>query len=167
VPDPATESLRDLVRRRESAVKDRTRHRNQVGKFLLRRGRAKPQGWTSWTGKHWNWLRQQDFEQLSDKVLLTEMLYELEHADERIKRLEKAIDDALERAPAEQQEVVAALTTLRGVAQLTRGNAHERVRLVLTVPVGGSADELRGPGAQRALLGRAGKSQARRHHQDG
>ena len=119
VPDPAHEALRDLVRLRESAVKNRLRVRHQLTKFLLRRGRSKPKEWTSWTRKHLEWLRQQKFEQSSDEVIYSDLLYEVQHADGRIERLEQAIDEAMTRAPAEQQELVAALATLRGVAQLT------------------------------------------------
>ena len=119
VPDPAHEALRDLVRLRESAVKNRLRVRHQLTKFLLRRGRSKPKEWTSWTRKHLEWLRQQKFEQSSDETIYADLLSEVQHADGRIERLEQAIDEAMTRAPAELQELVAALATLRGVAQLT------------------------------------------------
>jgi transposase len=119
VPDPAHEALRDLVRLRESAVKNRLRVRHQLTKFLLRRGRAKPTEWTSWTRKHMEWLAQHKFDHSSDEVIHLDLMSEVQHADGRIERLEKSIDEAMERAPAEQQELVAALATLRGVARLT------------------------------------------------
>lgn len=119
VPDEAHEALRDLVRLRESAVYDRGRVRDQLTKFLLRRGRTKPKGWTSWTCKHLEWIRTQTFRQLSDNVIHTDLLYKVVQEGTRITRLEEAIDEAMARAPAEQQELVAALATLRGVAQLT------------------------------------------------
>jgi len=119
VPDPAHEALRDLVRLRESAVKNRLRVRQQLTKFLLRRGRPKPTGWTSWTRKHLEWIAQQQFEHSSDKVIHDDLMSEVNHADGRIERLEQSIDEAMTRAPAEQQELVAALATLRGVARLT------------------------------------------------
>jgi transposase len=119
VPDPAHEALRDLVRLRESAVKNRLRVRQQLSKFLLRRGRTKPKEWTSWTRKHVEWISQQKFEHVSDEVIHADLLYEVQHADGRIERLEQAIDEAMTRVPAEQQELVAALATLRGVARLT------------------------------------------------
>jgi transposase len=119
VPDPAQEALRDLVRLRESAVKNRLRVRNQLGKFLLRRGRSKPKEWTSWTRKHLEWIGRQEFEHMSDQVIHADLVSEVQHEDERIQRLEKAIDEAMERAPAELRELVTALATLRGVAQLT------------------------------------------------
>jgi transposase len=45
-------------------------------------------------------------------------VHEVEHAADRLQRLEKAIDDAVTSAPAEIQEVVRALQALRGVGQL-------------------------------------------------
>lgn len=119
VPDPAHEALRDLVRLRESAVQNRLRTRQQLTKFLLRRGRPKPKEWASWTRKHLEWLRQQKFDQESDEIIYSDLMSEMQHTDERVARLEKSIDEAMERAPAEQQELVAALATLRGVARLT------------------------------------------------
>ena len=119
VPDPEHEALRDLVRVRESAVKNRLRMRNQLSKFLLRRGRSKPKEWTSWTQRHMEWLQRQTFVHMSDNASFEDMLSEVVHANGRIERLEKSIDEAIERAPAEQQELIAALATLRGVAQLT------------------------------------------------
>lgn len=119
VPDPAHEALRDLVRLRESAVKDRHGVRQQLGKFLLRRGRSKPTEWTSWTHKHMEWLGQQKFEHTSDEIIHCDLMSEIKHQDARVERLEKGIDEAMERAPTEQQELVAALATLRGVAKLT------------------------------------------------
>lgn len=119
VPEPALEALRDLVRLRESAVENRMRVRNQLGKFLLRRGRTKPKEYTAWTHKHVDWLVRLDFKHSSDKIIHADLLHEVAHADERIKRLERSIDDEMAQAPAELQELVAALATLRGVAQLT------------------------------------------------
>jgi transposase len=45
-------------------------------------------------------------------------VHEVEHAADRLERLEKAIDDALTTAPPEIQEVVAALQALRGIAKI-------------------------------------------------
>jgi UDP-N-acetylmuramyl pentapeptide synthase len=46
-------------------------------------------------------------------------IHEVEHRGERILRLDKAIDEALERAPASMSAVIAALQALRGVAKIT------------------------------------------------
>ncbi len=47
------------------------------------------------------------------------MLTEVEHADERVRRLDRALDVAAAAAPAPMRAVIAALQALRGVAQLT------------------------------------------------
>ena len=49
-PDEAHEAMRDLVRAREAAVKDRTRKRQEIRSFLLRHGKIypvrRPRPWT-------------------------------------------------------------------------------------------------------------------------
>ena len=50
-PDPAHEAMRDLVRVRESAVRDRTRKRQEIRSFLLRHGRVYP-GLKAWGTKY-------------------------------------------------------------------------------------------------------------------
>lgn len=119
VPDPTHEALRDLVRAREAAIDDQMRARNRLSKFLLRRGLHRPQGWTAWTQRHLQWIAQQQLEQAADQAILTDYLHEVEHVAARIARLEQAIDEAVAQAPAEQQEVIAALAALRGVGRLT------------------------------------------------
>ena len=49
VPDAAHEALRDVVRAREAAKKDRLRARHRLGKFLLRHGRRPASAMTPWT----------------------------------------------------------------------------------------------------------------------
>ncbi len=121
VPDPAHEALRDLVRAREAAIEDQQAARNRLRSFLLRRGIKKPKGWSSWTKKHVTWVGQQKskLEHEADRATFTDYLHEVEHAAERIVRLEKSLDEAVAQAPEQLREVVAALAALRGVAKLT------------------------------------------------
>lgn len=119
VPDQAHEALRDLVRAREAAIEDQQRARNRLSKFLLRRGLVKPKGWSAWTQKHIRWIEQQKLEQVIDQITLSEYLQEVKHVAERIKRLERAIDEAVAQAPEEMRAVLDALAALRGVARLT------------------------------------------------
>ena len=51
------------------------------------------------------------------KPTLEHYLHEIEHMAERILRLEKAIDDAVQQASPEIRAVIEALHALRGVAQ--------------------------------------------------
>jgi transposase len=119
VPDPGHEALRDLVRAREAAVGDRQRARNRLSKFLLRRDIHKPQGWTSWTQKHLEWIEKQNLEQSADQFVLTEYLHEVRHIDERILRLEQAINEQVSQPPEQVREVIEALAAMRGVGRLT------------------------------------------------
>jgi transposase len=119
VPDGAHEALRDLVRAREAAKKDQLRARHRLNKFLLRQGRRKPTGVNSWTQKHERWLKAQRFEHHAHEVTFLDYLHEVEHIQERVDRLERAIDEAIEAAPEELKTVVAALQALRGVAKVT------------------------------------------------
>lgn len=121
VPDREHEALRDLVRAREAAVEDRTRARNRLTKFLLRRGITKPKGWSSWTQQHGLWLEQQvDLLTIAaDRITLTDHIQEVRRLDERIERLEQALEDTLADAPEELQAVVAGLAAFKGVGRLT------------------------------------------------
>lgn len=119
VPDGAHEALRDLVRAREAAKKDQLRARHRLGKFLLRQGRRKPLGVKSWTQRHEQWLKIQKFEHRAQEATFLDYLHEVEHAGERIVRLERAIDEAVDAAPEEIRAVVAALQALRGVGKVT------------------------------------------------
>jgi transposase len=119
VPDAAHEALRDLVRAREAAKSDQLRARHRLGKFLLRQGRRAPRGTTAWTGKYLNWVKQQQFEQAAQQATLLDYVHEVEHAAERIVRLEEAIDSAVERVPPKMRAVIQGLQSLRGVAKIS------------------------------------------------
>jgi transposase len=120
VPDAAHEALRDLVRAREAAKKDQLRHRHRLGKFLLRHGIRPTNAGTAWTQKYLNWIRiHARFDQPALEATLAHYLGEVEHASERIVKLERAIDEAVKQAPQEIRAVIEALQALRGVAQTT------------------------------------------------
>jgi transposase len=119
VPDSAHEALRDLVRAREAAKGDRNSARHRLAKLLLRHGRHKPSGMSSWTCKHMNWVKSQHFEELSLEMTFLDYLHEVEHQHARVERLEQSIDRAIEEAPSHIREVVTALQALRGVAKIT------------------------------------------------
>ena len=120
VPDAAHEALRDLVRAREDARQDQLRARHRLGKFLLRHGCRPPQDVKkNWTQKHMDWVKRQvSFQEPALQATFLDYVHEVEHAADRIQRLEKAIDDAIATAPAEIQQVVQALQALRGVAKI-------------------------------------------------
>src|SRR6266478_757937 len=99
VPDAAHEALRDLVRARLAAKRDQLRARNRLGKFLLRHGRRAPAGTPAWTLKYLAWVKQESFEQAAQQATLLDYLHEVEHEAERIVRLERSIDTAIETLP--------------------------------------------------------------------
>jgi transposase len=120
VPDAAHEALRDLVRAREDARHDQQRARQRLGKFLLRHGWTRPATIkTNWTQKHMTWLRSHvHFDQPAQEATLRDYIYEVDHAAERLQRLDKTIDEAIQAAPPEIRVVVEALQALRGIAQI-------------------------------------------------
>lgn len=119
VPDRAHEALRDLVRARLAAKRDQVRAQHRLSKFLLRQGRQAPEEIRAWTGKHMAWIKQQCFEQPAQEATLLDYLHEVEHCVERMGRLERAIDTAVEAMPENQRAVVTGLQCLRGVAKIT------------------------------------------------
>ena len=120
VPDAAHEALRDLVRARLAAKRDQLRARHRLGKFLLRHGRRAPQGTSPWSEKYLRWVKSQvHFEHPAQEITLGDYLHEVEHAAERIERLERSIDAAIETLPAKMRAVIEALQSLRGIAQIS------------------------------------------------
>lgn len=66
-----------------------------------------------------DWVKRQvSFQEPALQATFLDYVHEVEHAADRIQRLEKAIDDAIATAPAEIQQVVQALQALRGVAKI-------------------------------------------------
>ena len=120
VPDAAHEALRDLVRAREAAKADQLRARHRLSKFLLRHGRRAEETVQAWTLKYWDWVKSRvHFEQPAQTATFIDYVHEVEHAAERIQRLERAIDAAVETVPPKMRAVIEALQALRGVAQVS------------------------------------------------
>jgi transposase len=120
VPDAAHEALRDLVRAREAAKKDQLRARHRLGKFLLRHGRRPPTVMKAWTQAHLTWVKSAvRFDHAAQEATLLDYIHEVDHVAARIKRLESAIDAAVNLAPPRLRAVIEALQALRGVALVT------------------------------------------------
>jgi transposase len=119
VPDPAHEALRDLVRAREAAKRDQLRARHRLAKFFLRHGRRPPTRMEPWTDRHRTWLMTVRFEYAAQEATRLDYLHEVQHAAERVARLERAIDEAVHTAPASMRGVIDALQALRGIAQVS------------------------------------------------
>jgi transposase len=119
VPSPAQEALRDLVRARTAAKQDQLRARHRLGKFLLRHGRRPAPELRAWGTKHLAWLQTQHFTQPAQDAAFRDYLHEVEHALDRVRDLERALDTAIAAAEPLQRAVIAGLQALRGVSHLT------------------------------------------------
>jgi transposase len=119
VPDEGSEALRDLVRAREAAKQDQLRARHRLTKLLLRTGRRPPLGVKAWTERHAEWLQQVRYTHPAQEATLLDCLHEVQHIDERVKRLETSIVEVIQKAPAPMQEVVRGLQALRGIAHIS------------------------------------------------
>jgi transposase len=87
-------------------------------KFLLRHGhRARKVA--DLVRRYWRWIEAVRLPLATLEVTRLDYLHEVQHAAERITRLEHAITEAVKEAPATQQAVGAGLQSLRGVAALT------------------------------------------------
>ncbi len=117
VPDEAHEALRNLVRARADAKADQLRARHRLSKFLLRLGRHTPVGMKNWSQRHFQWLRQLQFEHVPDQVVFDDYLAVVTAAGERIKRLETALQQCAQSSS--QVAVIRALQAFRGVGFLT------------------------------------------------
>lgn len=119
VPDAEHEALRDLVRAREGAKKDQLRARHRLQKPLLRRGLRPPEGIKAWTVRSLTWVKTLQLEPAALPATLLDYLAEVDHARERIERLERAIDQAIEAAPEAIRAVIDGLQSQRGVARIS------------------------------------------------
>lgn len=120
VPDTEHEALRDLVRARLAAKKDQLRARHRLSKFLLRHGRRPEKGVGAWTKAYMNWVKTDvRFDQPAQEATFRDYLHEVEHARDRVARLEQSIDDAIETMPEKMRLVVEGLQALRGIAKIS------------------------------------------------
>jgi transposase len=109
-----------LVRARLAAKRDQLRARHRLSKFLLRHGRRPASKMSAWTATYLNWVKKGvHFDQPAQEATLADYLHEVEHAQDRIARLEKAIDDSIETMPEKMRVVVDALQSLRGIAKIS------------------------------------------------
>jgi transposase len=116
VPDTAHEAIRNLVRARTAAVKDVGLKKRQVSAFLLRHSRIFPRQ-KNWGARYRGWLQAQGFEHPADQIVLQESIEAVRVAEERLVRLERAIEEFL---PAwSLAPLVEALQALRGVDLVT------------------------------------------------
>ena len=116
VPDDERESLRDLLRARESVQKDIGRVRKQIIHLLLRYGHRYRKG-QAWTARFWSWLKTIELAGAHSRFVLDEMVGELEHRLLQLKRYDEQVEIASQKP--EYQPYLAGLRTLRGINTLS------------------------------------------------
>ena len=119
IPDEASEALRDLVRAREAAKQDQLRARHRLTKLLLRTGRRPLLGVKAWTERYVAWIQQVHYAHPAQEATLQDCLHEVQHMNERVRRLEQVIVEVIKQAPQAMQEVIRGLQALRGVAHIS------------------------------------------------
>jgi transposase len=112
VPDAADESVRDLVRAREDAVRECRNARHRLKALLLRNG-IDYSGRAAWGAAHLRWLATVKFEHAASQIAFQEYLHAVSESAARIARLEQALREALPHWHL--MPVVQALHALRGV----------------------------------------------------
>ncbi len=78
-----------------------------------------PLGMKAWTERHAEWLQQVRYTHPAQEATLLDCLHEVQHMDERVKRLERSIVEVIQVAPAPMREVVRGLQALRGIAHIS------------------------------------------------
>jgi transposase len=116
VPDETQEALRDLVRQRRSVQCDVGRVKKQIIQLLLRYGLRYRDG-QPWTLRFWKWLNGIRLSAAHSQFVLDEMIGELEHRLEQLKRFDDEIEKAAQ-AP-EYAHYINALRVLRGINTLS------------------------------------------------
>ena len=117
VPDQEHEALRDLVRARADAKTDELRAKHRLSKLLLRHGCQPPIGVRNWSKRHFQWLRQLEFEHLAERVAFADYLAEVIAATERVKRLEGALRQCAQTS--RHTVLINALQAFRGIGFLS------------------------------------------------
>jgi transposase len=115
VPDVVHETVRDLVRARESAAADLRKKRQQFLSFLLRHGRIYA-GRKHWTRAHARWLADQRFDHPAQQIVVQDAINAIELGADRLQQLDeqlRGIVPTWSMAPA-----VAAYQAMRGVSFL-------------------------------------------------
>lgn len=119
-----------------------------------------------------NWVRQQvQFEQPAQDYTRLDYLHEVEHANDRVRRLEVAIGEAVKLAPCQMREVIQALQALRGVAQISavtivselgRISRFERARQLMGYRGAVASEDSSGKRVQRGGITKTGNAHLRR-----
>ena len=112
VPDAADEAVRDLVRARDDAVRERRNARHRLKALLLRNGIIYS-GKSSWSDAHLRWIARLKMEHATQQIGFQEYVHSISESTARIERLEQAMRDVLPEWGA--MPLVQALQAMRGM----------------------------------------------------
>jgi transposase len=168
VPDGVDESVRDLVRAREDAVREQRNGRHRLKALLLRNG-IPYTGKTSWTAAHLRWLAKVSLAYPAQQIAFQEYLHSITESSARIGRLEQALRDALPDwglLPVVQAlqamrgvQLIAAMTLVAELQDFLRfDSARQMMAYVGLVP----SEHSSGPKRRQGSITKAGNSAARR-----
>lgn len=112
VPDEADESMRDLSRSREDAVRARQKARQQLKALLLRHG-ISYDGTKSWTPAHERYLSTLKLPSPAQQIAFTEYWQAIQDGDKRVTRITDALRE--QSQTWRLMPLVSALMTMRGI----------------------------------------------------
>jgi transposase len=167
IPEPTDEAIRDLCRARTDAIDDWRRCRQRLKSFLLRHG-YRYQGKANWSQAHLRYLRELVLPHPAMKAILEEYLQGISAAQERVQRLEAAMQNLLEAWKL--KPAVLALMALRGfqivAAMITvseLGNIHRfaHPRQLMNYLGLVSVEDSSGPRQRLGHISRCGNGHAR------
>ena len=110
--DAADEAVRDLVRARDDAVRERRNARHRLKALLLRNGIIYS-GKSSWSDAHLRWIARLKMAHPTQQIGFQEYVHSISESTARIERLEQAMRDALPDWGA--MPLVQALQAMRGM----------------------------------------------------
>lgn len=114
VPEVEVREWRVLIEHRRRTVDRRTAAKNGLRAILRGQGIRAPKGQRLWTKAGIQWLRDLEFESELTALRRDQLLTDLEHQEEAVRRVEKALDRIAARHP-----VVKLLRTIPGVGPRT------------------------------------------------
>lgn len=125
VPSPEDEAFRDLVRSREDAKEDLNRHKQRLGKLLLRLQLSDPKGSKPGTSKYEEWLDTLRFNDDCQRLAFQEYRQAIFETKERIKRFEQELEK--QALDSKQAPLIQAFQALRGVALVTASTLSSEI----------------------------------------
>lgn len=118
VQTPEEESLRDLSRLRDEAVRDVTKAKQRVTSFLLAKGVRYTLTKKTWTVTFRKWAASYEFDTELDTYVFREKLAEVDHRESRLKAVEGKIAEIVNGNP-ELAEYVARFELIGGIGRVT------------------------------------------------